>query len=352
MSAAISLRLYAADEEDSASSEESSSEGKPSADWTLSEFYARWFTPVVLRGRPRPPDAATLAGYGEALRWWARLTGEPSLRSIDDATVARFTSGLAEAPGRRGDRLAAGTRRKHALRIGAVLAATGPRRERRPGARLIDPPAVPLPDPEPHEPEAPTLDELRQLYAAAERMTRPKLLIPPVHWWRALLVVGYTTGLRINTLLELRWSWIDFETSEIRVPKESMKGRRRAHTARLSVEAQAHLAKINLGYPRCFPWPVHRRRLDDAWDRLVTLAGLDPKSSRLSGFHALRRSHATEMAAENPLAASLSLGHRSNSHGQNLLADCYADRRLIDSTLAKLPSFVPAEPLERQLSLF
>ena len=45
--------------------------------------------------------------------WWTRLTGDQRLREIDPFVVATFVRELGKAAGRKSDRMAASTVRKH-----------------------------------------------------------------------------------------------------------------------------------------------------------------------------------------------------------------------------------------------
>jgi len=58
-----------------------------------------------------------------------------------------------------------------------------------------------------------TVKEYRALMSKAKNL-----------WWRALLSVGYNSGLRRNEILHLTWADIDFEEHRIRIaPKEQAK---------------------------------------------------------------------------------------------------------------------------------
>lgn len=322
----------------------------PQPSWRLRDFFTHWHTVHVFGRQETPPDPATLRGWRETLAWWERLTGDPPLGEIGDGHVTRLVAGLREAPGRRDATLAVSTRRKHLVRLRALLVAAGPRGPGRLAAGLIGPLVVPAPAAAPaKEPEALELDDLRALYAAAGRMRTPAVWgIEPAWWWRAFVVTGYSTALRIKTLVSLRWEWID-DRGVARIPREAMKRKARGHQVRLSVEALAHLHKIRIGHPTCLTWPGSERRLFAGVRSLFDRAGLDQKWTHTC--HSLRRTHGTYLAEDSPLAASLSLGHAVKD--LKVLRDHYADpRRLVEKALAKLPSFLPAEPEEVQLTLF
>ncbi len=251
----------------------------------LGEFFERVYVPQFLVGTsPRTLDA-----YRESLAHWSRVTGNLPLREIDSQRLAEFKASLLEgsqgsqgsrkdakaqrqltlfelggwaAPLRlcvryKGDPLAAATVNKHLRHLGAILSKAGP-----PGPRNRDAlwaiERVPWTRPVRQYRRMPrkVSDQvLDAIYRAAGIATHPVLdRVDPGHWWKALLVTALTVGFRRGGLFALRWSGVDWEEAEVRLPAEGDKchAERSKPVCRLVLQ---HLMRIRSAGPLVFAFP-------------------------------------------------------------------------------------------------
>jgi len=78
------------------------------------------------------------------------------------------------------------------------------------------------------------------------------------HWWQALILVLYDTGLRLTPVMAAQWSWLEIETGRLRVPAEFQK-QKADQVPPLSVDCLQALDKIRQPErPMIFPWPFDR----------------------------------------------------------------------------------------------
>jgi integrase len=278
---------------------------------TLSTFYRDWYVPMRLS------DASqrTKEGMELALRFWARLTGDPALSEITPATLVKYRDCLAtldrvNRPGKLSTQTV-GTRLRH---IQVLLNKAGPPGYRNRDAAgfivgpvpWIKPPRMVLPPP-----KNVSLDYLSKLYLAAGDVTSPLgIEFGAATWWRTFLVMAYCTGLRRRTLFELRMEWIDWDACTLTVPPRSMKSGR-WHVAHLNPTAMEHLRAIRTDRELVFPWPCGPRHFDKLFDRLQHRAGI-PLKERF-GLHVIRKTVATQLWATSPQASQLALGHAGSA---------------------------------------
>jgi integrase len=170
---------------------------------TLRQAFDAFYLPE-LEARAAP---ATVDRYRQTLNRWEKLTGNPPLRSIDNAALARFRQAT----------IAAGLRpttfNSSWRDVRALLRRLGPQETRNPlGLGLL--PRVP------HvlmlrenlaQPRRVTLDEIDAMYRACERARWPRCTVPPAEWWRCALVVACNLGLRRNDLFGLRWECVTLD---------------------------------------------------------------------------------------------------------------------------------------------
>ena len=129
--------------------------------------------------------------------WWSRLTGDPRLREIDPFVVATFVRELGKAAGRKSDRMAASTVRKHVRQLQTVLDLAGPKTRQRPEALglLNEVPFLKQPRADLEPPAGDfTMDEIHNIYRSAAFMSRPDDVegVKPADWWRVLVVTATT----------------------------------------------------------------------------------------------------------------------------------------------------------------
>lgn len=344
---AFPLRLFVA---------ESAGPGDPpsSSFITLYQAWQRHHRPR-LEAAGRSP--ATIVEIDRSLRYWQELTGDPPLDAIDDDTLNRFAAALWKLPGRKTPTIGSYSVIKHVTNVNAVLRTCGPRSvaNRRGRGLLADPPLLERPA-RPHEPPADdfTTAEVRQLIAAADAMDKPAAANwEPGLFWRAVLLTFAYAGFRRKTLFALDAS--NLVDGFFLVRPEQIKQQKgfKQFCHPLALAAIEALG-ITPGGP-LFAWPQYRTKegargwFNEHFNRLVIAAGI-PEGRRF-GTKGLRKWHASEMAAINPLAAQLSLNH---STGGGVIGRHYVNHRIVRDTMLKLPKLIdePTGDDARQGRLF
>lgn len=158
-------------------------------------------------------------------------------------------------------------------------------------------------------------EDFERTWRACDAARLPKDFPNPAAWWRALLLVFWSSGVRVGAILSAQWSKTDLQAGTITLPSTVTK-QKREHILHIGqavellrairIEPAAGVIPIAGAKPddRVFPWDHHRRTLDDEWDRIQMAAGIhlqcaDPRphdctpSCHLYGFHDMRRSLAT-----------------------------------------------------------
>ncbi len=350
----VSLKLYDPDHK------HAGDEGLTAAS-TLTELFERAYLPIVCDGRLL--DAKTIQLYRDAVGWWGRLTHDPPLRQVTDEIAAQFVKALEAQPGRKSERLAIATVRKHAKAIDTLLRFAGPRVRTRLGRHnrelLAAPPWVEIPRPDVQPVVAVwTEAEIAALLGASDRMPSPRLDgVSPGEWWRSLIEVAVYTGLRISQLMGLRYDDLrqDGDRAWIAVRAGCSKGRRGkvqflTPPALIAVERIRTARQLLFAHPS---WPGNPRYLQASLKRLAAIAGV--QSPRRFGFHAFRRAHATLLAlscgAEGRAweTAQASLGHTSLATTRDYYGAQSAKESLLAASLCRLPTIgvPPAAPTER-----
>lgn len=284
---------------------------------SLSAFFERWYVPVVALGE-KGSTAATIVSYRESLAWWAALTGDPPLSSLDQFTVAQFLDGLRRATFRRRPRgreypLSRQTQAKHAGQVRAVLRRAGPScdaasataglLERLPKISARRPKSKPRP--------AFALSQARAIVGARWQIFGPH--VPGIQssaWWLAYLSLKFYAGLRDGTVLALTHRMVAPRGGSgpfsppgvpaagddwLEIPGEIVKTEQPLTRLLHPAAAAAIIAVRGARGPDdlIVPWPHHRRHLRARHERLQQLAGL--ASDRWLSPHAWRRTHAQEM---------------------------------------------------------
>lgn len=276
---------------------------------TLRSFFTSTFAPMFL-GEARPK---TLRAYAEALKHWARLTGDPPLSSIGPELLARFKSELlgtrqpvpAACQQRmlfdlgpvETQRLAKATVNKHLRAVSALLAKAGP-----PGPRNRD--ALGILESTPwvkpvkvlrRLPRAVRAADIVATYEACERATFPHLdRARAGHWWKALLATAYTAAFRRGGLLALRWPSIDLSAEVITLDAGDDKcGCDRVKP--LHHVVVLHLLRIRTSSELVFPWPHSERTFYRQWHAIQDCAEIP--AERHFGLHDLKRTAGTIYAS-------------------------------------------------------
>lgn len=127
----------------------------------------------------------------------------------------------------------------------------------------------------------------------------------------------------------MRWEWLDGEW--INVPPEAMKRREMGRRYYLNSPARRALDGIRQAAGPIFPWSGAMVSLQRWRRRIATRVGLP--TNELYGFHCLRRTALSAIAAINPLVARIVAGHAIH----DILADHYISDQVITDTLEPLP---------------
>lgn len=354
------LKLYSqpdSEETDETPSEEQTS--KPSAAWTLSRFFERWFLPVVLEAKEA--DEQTVLIYRDMLRWWRAFTGDPPLKQIDPFTVVTFLEQLRVATYRRGpagkDRpLARATQAKLLRSLRAVLFRAGYSHDpKRQAMELVQQaPHVVIPMVRSKPKACFSLEQAKAIIGAAKTMERPTVLgIETDAWWRVRIGLFFYTGLRIGTIRQLRWPMFGQRIDGwwLTVPGEITKTGDSIDVAVHPLLAEALLAIRLPGREEelISPWPHDERWFLAIHARLQLAAGI-PQEKVLSP-HAWRRTHADQInRAGQRIGVKLAqeaLGH----HNESTTTDSYTN--LLNEQRRKLPQlWLPRPKDDGQKQLF
>jgi hypothetical protein len=232
---------------------------EPKLMWPLSKFFERWFLKGVLK--PKGAAAGTIDLYGDALRYWTAITGDPPLWLISDEHGIDFVAQLPEwgysrAGVHRGGKLRIGLRSEspglrplasttiaeHVGRITTVLQAAGPRFScKQCTAEVLSRfPYVPPYAGQFVEKSPWTVAQVRQIARGCLWMDKPALPEWLTHelWWKVRLALFYYTGFRAGTVVALAWSHIREEHGawSLEVPGEVVTKTRKA--AKLALHPQ------------------------------------------------------------------------------------------------------------------
>lgn len=304
---------------------------------TLSDFYYGVFETLWIDAKQLDPK--TRKSYRESIAHWCRITGDPSIDTIDDMVVAKFISALCNLPGKQTEKMKFTSVQKHCRSIDTVLKTAGPRsRTNRKGQTLIpEPPFVEGPRVDQEAPSKDwTLAEIRAMYLAADSMKKR-----PIHagvntgdWWRAFVVTAYFTGMRIKSLISFEYSMIH-ESWLVATAKISK--RRKGKKIYLRREVLEHIEKIRGTENRevvlawVGDWDRYRRVCYDELRRLQAAAGI-PKHRRFA-FQSFRKTYLTELAlggdpqqgiknaqtAAGHTSSAITTGHYISGTAQDLL---------------------------------
>jgi integrase len=195
-----------------------------------------------------------------------------------------------------------------------------------------------------------TVDEMGRILLVASGMTGQVCGIRASVWWTAFFLVLYDTGLRISSVMDLRWEHFDDRGMEFRVPAEIVKDDEELVLALSAQTLSAIRALGGTGAIEIFPWPYDRdhcwRTLRDHMRRIQSEAGLKWRA-REGGFHQYRRTTASYLNREGGDATE-HLGHSTRE-----VTKVYLDKRICHRRrqVDLLPRPKLAEP-DPQLRLF
>jgi integrase len=148
-----------------------------------------------------------------------------------------------------------------------------------------------------------TGDHFALIYGACEKAKRPRDLpnVSPADWWRALLVMAYMTGWRIDQMLSLQRDKLDLDAGTVRSRAGDTKGKREV-LIKLHPVVLDHLRRLKGFDPRLFPWNYHNVTLYRVFLKIQQAAGINlpcdedhehSEYCHVYGFHDFRRAFAT-----------------------------------------------------------
>ena len=310
----------------------------------LQRFFDDLYRPARLRGK----SAWTLETYRPIVaiftRWHLATRARPP--QVADLTAGILNRYLADLEAGRMDRRgprAAATINKHRRHLVAIA------REAAAQNQLADPPRVArVPEPL-RSPEAWTLDQVERILAVAARWPGRVGPTPAATWWSGLVLLVYSTGLRISAAMALRPA--DLDLAHHRILARAAPQRQRAdqwldllpmtadHLA--AIQAPGRLSTLfgDWGYDRgTRSWPT----LDRHYKKILRQAKLPATAGDL--WHRLRRTFATQVAIHsNPGTAQQLLGHS----GPEVTARYLAPRHLGAPHAAELLAAPRLDPLLR-----
>lgn len=306
--------------------------------WTLRQFFEFWFRPEILE-RERRSTKGTIDFYVEAVRWWDKLTNNPSLQAIDREALKSFRDKLREATYQRSPRKGA---KKYPLsqarQIGLLSAIRtivyhfGPELDnKRETAQILDSaPHIAIEKYEGEPKPSFTLQQARRIAAATDQMRAPKIAgVPAPAWCYALLCAFVFTGLRRGTIRRLRWSMVQIRDKRpwLIVPSRDVSKTRKATRVLIHRELWQALQAIKTDSDFVFSIDRYQSRprvkggkrpmlSGDALHRLMRqmqeAAGIPPEQ-RLTP-HAWRRTH-VDWLINVGYGAARSIGQAAADHG-------------------------------------
>jgi integrase len=280
----------------------------------MSTQFRDHFENYVLPKHLTEADPSTIAEHRTSIRYWEMATNSAPLEDYRAAYPA-FLEWLKTTPSKRGTPFSAATKSKHITTIQFLLDRAGPETRDCAGAGLIERPIkIPLPKGGAVLNKRPlTLMEISRLLLACQyaEWERKRLKISACAFWRCFLLFSYNTGLRIETLMNLRWEWFvrdDTGHHWFEIPEWAMKVQTafRCYTSPAAVAAIEPMRDLS---ELVFPFPYTYNRARSKFVELMTIANIPLRGMTANKFHALRRSCNDELCKLNPYAAKLQLGH-------------------------------------------
>lgn len=173
-------------------------------------------------------------------------------------------------------------------------------------------------------PRAWTVDQFSRILAACcvARDIKHKGIVWDCRHWRALWLVIYDTGERIDALLHCRRSDIA-HTGHLTIRGELRKGQRRDIVRKLHAQTMEAIEQLPPNQ-LLFPWPLSRRAIWREVNPIIHAAGLPV--DRRNKFHCARRTSATQVAVSLGIAAACR--HMDHSSMQ-LTLSAYVDPRML-----------------------
>lgn len=249
----------------------------PDAGLTLTEAYEKHYDKSDLT-----PNTA--GKYKHELRRWERLTENPPVGEITNETLAAFRQAALD------DGLTPRTVNSTWSTIRSILRRLGPIFTGNPWGLGIIPsvPAMKLCKVVRKRPRRIDLDDLTEVYLACKYAQCPHVGFPAVDWWRCLIVLAYTTGLRKSDLLSIEVEHIDFRNRRLTVCAQKTLKEDDLPLHDVAIE---HIRRILPPEGKLFRGPYRRGGLFyKYWREIIQRAGVEH-----FGLHDLRRTGASEI---------------------------------------------------------
>lgn len=268
-------------------------------------------------------SAKTITQYGKAIRRYSEFLQEPATTAhLTDEMLGSFLRWLVEVKGVR-----AVTANGEVKQIKAIWNWAAKK-------RLVElfPTIGKLPEPE-RVPESWSETELLAIFNACREADGWIAQSKASDYWTAFHLVIWDTGERTGAMRELRWEWLDADTSTLTVPGEFRKGGVKAMVYRLKPATLEHIERLRpAGQNRIFEFDLTNAMFYHKYRRLIESAGLT--YDRKSGPQKMRRTYASfiEKLGGN---ATRALRHSS----RRVTEDSYIDPRIagIEPENVRLP---------------
>lgn len=306
---------------------------------TLSDVFRMYYVPMCVR---RGLDDKTISEYRRSVDYWEELLGSPKLGDrIGEEQIELFKRGLASQPGKRpGTLMSQNTLRKHLRQIQPVIALAGPKdsKNKKGLGILQEIPDLEIPQEDYRWAEDTfSLEEIQKWLEASRRQQYADISgVKARIWWELLIRFLYSTGVRIGTLLVMKWHWVNWDNRFVQLEKHP--GVKSAYLLPLNHQATETLRTMRDVSPYTRPddlifrWDMHERTLWTYAKRQLEQAGIPVE--RQYSFHALRKHFGSTVAAQNPMAATKALGHSDPA----ITARYYMNRKiLLDNIIEELP---------------
>jgi integrase len=266
----------------------------PDAQLTLREAFSKHYETEHLA-------RSSLKQIRYTLTAWERLTANPPVAEITAATIEQFKKATLEK-----DDVAPRTYNSRWTNIRAILRRLAEPHDNNPhGLGIIERVPYVRPCRAPWKlPRRISQDDLERFYLGAKLMRNPRRLgYQPALYWRTLVVVALTTGLRKADLFAIRPEDVDLEGLTLRFQAQKTG---KADEFPLHPVAAAHIARIIGPRPRLFPGGGYPAGSFGPQFRQVQDAG---KVSEQFTLHDLRRTGASEIERVRPGLGKVFLQH-------------------------------------------
>lgn len=257
------------------------------------------------RKRVSEKRGSTQKRYNESLDLFEELCSPKLVRAITTRTVEDFRAKLRARPGKKSKAMSPASVNKHLRHLKAAL------RKAHAWSYLPTMPQIEMMAEPKKSPRYMLAEHFDEIYAKCELANLPAdRPYSAADWWRALLLTGLMTGMRIGEMLSLRWDDVHLDKGYLKVWHNLTKAKR-DDTIPLHPVVVAHLKQIQDIGQGVFEWPLGERALLDEFHRLQREAGIHldcrddhehTATCHVYGFHSLKKACGTLNAARLPEA--------------------------------------------------